>query len=203
MFDTLSIDHLWLFFFWVIYFFVHSLFASIKLKSYVEQLFPNRFKYYRLIYNIVSLVLLMPILWFSTHMHKQYLVPQSEFLMFFGLLMAVAGAILGKISFGHYDAKEFLGLRQIKLESTEKPKLQTKGVLKYTRHPLYLATILIVVGFWIMSPTTSNLVTVVAIILYLYIGIRLEERRLIAEFGEEYVEYKKKTPILLPKWRKR
>jgi protein-S-isoprenylcysteine O-methyltransferase Ste14 len=34
--------------------------------------------------------------------------------------------------------------------------------------------------------------------LYILIGIQFEERKLLAEFGENYTRYRKLTPLLIP-----
>ena len=66
------------------------------------------------------------------------------------------------------------------------------------RHPLYSALILGLVGFVIFNPTYTHLVHAIYILIYLFIGIHYEEKRLIGRFGEEYKKYKEQTPMLFP-----
>ena len=44
----------------------------------------------------------------------------------------------------------------------------------------------------------NMLALAIGVTVYTLIGSLLEERRLAAQFGQEYVEYKKRTPWLLP-----
>jgi protein-S-isoprenylcysteine O-methyltransferase Ste14 len=93
-----------------------------------------------------------------------------------------------------YSLKKFLGLSK-----KEESELQIKGILKYVRHPIYCGTILIIIGYWFFNPTIATTVTCITTFLYLPIGILLEEKSLIREFGETYLNYKRKVPALIPK----
>ena len=104
------------------------------------------------------------------------------------------GVWITYLSFRYYDFRAFVGLRDEKYVS----KLQKKGLMKLTRHPIYVGTLLILIGYFLFSPTTTSLIILLVSTLYIFIGIRLEETRLIKEFGEEYLEYKKEVPMLVP-----
>lgn len=90
---------------------------------------------------------------------------------------------------------EFLGISKPKPENS---KLNTKGFNSIVRHPIYLATFVMFMGFFICFPTYSTLTAVICIIAYLVVGSFLEEKRLIKEFGDEYLFYKKEVPMLIP-----
>lgn len=77
--------------------------------------------------------------------------------------------------------------------------LKLDGIHKYVRHPLYLGTLLFIWGLFFLFPLLNNLIAVVIINLYVLIGVPLEEKKLLKEFGNEYAEYKKQVPRLLPK----
>jgi protein-S-isoprenylcysteine O-methyltransferase Ste14 len=66
------------------------------------------------------------------------------------------------------------------------------------RHPIYTGTILITIGFWLFIPSILNLTTVLCVFIYLVFGIRLEEEKLINEFGEEYENFQQEVPMLFP-----
>jgi methanethiol S-methyltransferase len=195
-------NHLLLLVLWAIYFMVHSVMADNNVKRYFTLLLKSKYKYYRLCFNLISIILLIPIFWFSTNISAFYVLPQTKIWMAGGILVTLTGIALGKISFKSYSSTEFIGF-PLQPDKTYESKLQTKGMLKNMRHPLYSATILVVFGFWIIFPTITNLVSVIAIIVYIFIGIILEERKLVMEFGQEYIDYRKKTAMLIPALKKK
>ena len=100
-----------------------------------------------------------------------------------------------------YDMAAFLGLRR--LENGAPPPagsglsasagLVTRGILRHTRHPWYLAGLLLL---WCRDLQARDLVTNLVVSSYLLIGIFLEERKLLLRFGDEYRNYRKKVPML-------
>jgi protein-S-isoprenylcysteine O-methyltransferase Ste14 len=94
---------------------------------------------------------------------------------------------------------------QITLASgTPFPMLPTKkllivGPFKYCRNPMTLGTIIAYGGIAILigSFTALLAVAIFAAILICYLKI-IEEKELQMRFGSEYIEYKKKTPFIIP-----
>ena len=71
----------------------------------------------------------------------------------------------------------------------------TKGPFKYTRNPMYLGLITMLIGTSILLGTFSPLIVIPIIFLILHTQFVLREEKWMAEwFGEPYLEYKKKTP---------
>lgn len=85
--------------------------------------------------------------------------------------------------------------------STEKTELYISGIHQFVRHPLYLGTLIFIWGLFIIFPSVANLIAVSVITVYTLIAIRFEELKLIAEFGDAYREYKKKVPMIFPKFK--
>jgi protein-S-isoprenylcysteine O-methyltransferase Ste14 len=94
---------------------------------------------------------------------------------------------------------------QITLASgTPFPMLPTKkllivGPFKYCRNPMTLGTILAYAGIaiWIGSFTALLAVAIFAALLIGYLKL-IEEKELLMRFGDEYAEYRKNTPFILP-----
>ncbi len=105
----------------------------------------------------------------------------------------------------HYDALQFLGIKQIQEGTSNKVltdtgELDTSGILGITRHPWYLAAILFI---WARQLDVSAILVNIILTAYLIVGTYLEEKKLIGEFGEQYMTYQDRVSMLLPyKWLK-
>jgi protein-S-isoprenylcysteine O-methyltransferase Ste14 len=105
----------------------------------------------------------------------------------------------------HYDALQFLGVKQIQEGNSNKVitdtgELDTSGILGITRHPWYLASILFI---WTRQLDLSGILVNLMLTAYLIVGTYLEEKKLIGEFGEKYQAYQERVSMLLPyKWLK-
>ena len=100
----------------------------------------------------------------------------------------------------HYDIRQFLGIKQIREGTTDTAitdtgELETSGVLGMTRHPWYLATLLLI---WGRQMDVAAMMVNVILTAYLIVGTYLEEQKLVREFGEKYRNYQKKVSMLLP-----
>jgi len=80
-------------------------------------------------------------------------------------------------------------------------KLTTSGPYAHVRHPLYLGTFLVMIGFLLMLNVNwiESLLLVAVVIGVIYkITIQKEEEMLINKFGNDYLEYKKHVPAFFP-----
>ncbi len=168
---------------------VHSLLAS----HFAKDMFKSRF--YRLGYNIFSVVSFAPVLYLVATLDDQplYQVPVPwNYVMYGGQALS---ALLLLAAFLQTDSLSFIGLRQ--LFEDEKPgQLVTRGLYKLVRHPLYTFSLFFV---WLTPNMSRNsLVFYLGVTLYVLIGAYFEERKLLRNFGESYADYKQKTPFLIP-----
>lgn len=189
----------------IIYFIIHSLLASQKIKEAAKSLFHE--KNYRIIFNIIAVVLLIPAGMLYENANKELLFQSTDWTIGAGILILILGFIFLLKSLKGYDGREFLGLKQLNQTTgvydevkNEEEELSTKGLNAYVRHPMYFATLLIIWGMLVVIPNNYVLMTTVITTLYLLPGIYLEEQKLILEFGKSYIEYKKTIPMLIPKF---
>ena len=187
--------------FWAIYFSIHSLLAGFWLKSKLASSFPAFYRHYRIVYNIISLLGLVAILFYLATTPSTYLFNKNEGLQFLGLALSTWGLVFLRLAFKQYSWKEFLGVGPN--ERDQSPKLAMGGILEKVRHPIYTGTLLIVGGFFLFNPKVLNLVTMVCVIVYILIGMVLEERKLEKEFGDQYRQYKERVPGLIPRFGRR
>jgi len=90
------------------------------------------------------------------------------------------------------------GLKIVFGETREEPQVITTGVFSIVRHPIYLSSILLYLGFIILSLSLLSVLVWIFVIVFYYMISKYEEKLLTQRFGSAYEEYKKKVPMLLP-----
>jgi len=97
---------------------------------------------------------------------------------------------------------ELFGLKQVwdrlRRKGAEAAQFRTPGFYRFVRHPIYLGFIL---AFW-STPTMTlgHLVFALGTLGYVLVAIQLEERDLIATFGERYRAYRRQAGMLWPRF---
>jgi len=182
----------------------HSILAAFNVKQRITERLGSKIAFYRLFYNISSILIFIAV---------YYLCPKPNLIIYdlqfpFDLIIfsiQVLG-IIGVFWAGSFiNFKEFLGLSQIKryLEDSYKiddldeyHELVVQGPFKFSRHPIYFFSI-IILGF---RPTMDlfYLVFFICMLTYFYVGSIYEEKSLEKRYGSLYVEYKNKVPRLTP-----
>lgn len=99
----------------------------------------------------------------------------------------------------HFD---LFGLRQVYLylrgEEYTSPQFATPWLYKQVRHPLYVGWF---VAFWATpTMTVAHLVFALLTTGYILIAIQLEERDLLTTHGQAYAQYRRRVPMLIPRF---
>jgi len=105
--------------------------------------------------------------------------------------------LLSTFLINHFD---LFGLRQVYLNFTGQEytalKFSTPGPYKLVRHPLYLGWFL---AFWATpTMTVAHLAFAIITTIYILLAIRWEEQDLLAALGEDYANYRKMVPKVIP-----
>lgn len=79
------------------------------------------------------------------------------------------------------------------IPESDKTKLVTNGIYKFSRNPAFLGFDFMYIGVLIMFFNPVNLIFTFFPIVMLHLQILQEEKYMEATFGEEYINYKKKT----------
>ena len=174
---------------WIIYLVLHSILAASDVKA---KLNPKGKKWYRLIYSFGSTVGMIGLLFAGASLPGEPYFDSHGPVRYVSLMLSTFGVMTIQLAFRNYPIKSFLGFE------AEQNQLKITGILKTIRHPIYAGIILITLGYFLFNPTLPTVIACVSINLYLPIGIYLEERKLIALFGEEYIDYRKKVPAIIP-----
>lgn len=191
--------------------FVHSLMVTLKAKDVFLATFGIEFMkgFYRLLYSLISLVMLIVIVYklnFAEDL-ELLLIPFPIDLIF--RTIQLCGLILFFYALRPFDLLEFLGIKQAygfltktvskdtDLEGLTNKGLITSGAYSIVRHPMYLSGILI---FTFNPVITLNSLTITIFAdLYLVFGAWIETKRYITKFGDEYIRYMQRVPMLIPK----
>jgi protein-S-isoprenylcysteine O-methyltransferase Ste14 len=87
--------------------------------------------------------------------------------------------------------------RHLRGHSYRPPQFRTPSLYRLVRHPLYVGWFII---FWAAPVmTVAHLVFALMTTAYILVAIQLEERDLVTAFGSEYVAYRRRTPMILPR----
>lgn len=184
--------------------FVHSSLASLKVKEFFKKQFGKAIAFYRLCYNLFSIVTLYLIWEYSPHPSTKIyqLNPPFDFLVLIPQMLSLLGIIW---CFRFISSKEFLGLAQIERflnkeyseeELDEKMTFRIEGPYKYSRHPIYFFSIVFLLFRAEMD--LFYLTVLIVFIAYFYIGSVYEEKKLVSIFGDDYREYQEKVPRIFP-----
>jgi protein-S-isoprenylcysteine O-methyltransferase Ste14 len=162
----------------------HSLLARPSMKAALAHLVPERLL--RSIYVWIASVLLAGVclLWRPIGGEVIRVTGPGAVL---NAAVQLAGVLLIALSVRAISALELAGIRPIR----QVGGLQITGPYHLVRHPLYLGWVLTVFGaaHW----TGDRLAFAVISTLYLVLAVPWEERALVSEFGEAYVEYKRQV----------
>jgi protein-S-isoprenylcysteine O-methyltransferase Ste14 len=85
----------------------------------------------------------------------------------------------------------------------ERETLVTSGPYRYVRNPIYLGSFVFIVALALVAANWLLLLPSLALISIIYAQVPKEERMLAERFGDDYREYMKRTPRMIPSPRHR
>ncbi len=107
----------------------------------------------------------------------------------FGFLLVILGAL------GRFYSMLFIGGKKDR-------KIVTDGPFSVVRNPLYVCSFIALIGFLLMLGRIDVAIVVLPLFMFYYKDtVAREEANLEAEFGKEYMDYKKKTPKYIPNFK--
>lgn len=177
--------------------FIHSLLATDYVKKIAEKKNKDKFRFYRIIYNIISFITAAPafFVWITSSSSTPllYTIP-GELFPFFILLRLLAIGLFVYAAF-QTDMLEFAGLKTCKTDG----RIMTDKAYGIVRHPLYTGIIVII--FTKAEMTQLDFTANALVSIYFIIGAYIEERRLVYAFKDEYRKYQQRVSMFIPvKW---
>jgi protein-S-isoprenylcysteine O-methyltransferase Ste14 len=181
----------------IAFFVQHSVMVRRPVKARLARVVAER--YVGAIYSIASGVVLAAVVVLWQRSPTVLLVIEGPLRWLTGALsvLALAAFVWGVLSLRGFDP---LGLGPVRAHlrrtAARASPFTVRGAYRWVRHPLYAS---ILVLFW-----TEPLVTLDRLLFdvlwtsWIVVGSVLEEADLVAEFGDRYVDYRRKVPMLIP-----
>jgi methanethiol S-methyltransferase len=170
----------------------HSLLARARVRARLQTIVPPHLE--RSLYTWSASLLFLGVCWFWRP------VPGVAYALtgwgwWAGAAVQLTGIVVTHLGSSALDPLELAGVRQVSMAKTAplppRGPLLTTGAFAIVRHPIYLGWVLLVFGTPTM--TFTRLVFAVVSTAYLVLAVPWEERSLIAAFGGEYLEYRRKV----------
>jgi protein-S-isoprenylcysteine O-methyltransferase Ste14 len=142
-------------------------------------------------------------IWFSPQ--TRFVIPMFQELLIRLPVLDITIPVLHLVVFAPFFAVgAWFGIKGVtettlKVAETHRPvRVVTTGVYSIVRHPQYLGGLSAHLGFSFLLSGWYCLLSTPLIALIVYLIARKEETELTKEFGKEYLDYKKKSHMLIP-----
>jgi protein-S-isoprenylcysteine O-methyltransferase Ste14 len=111
-----------------------------------------------------------------------------------GIAMVVTG-----ISFRAWAVRSLGKYFTATVQIKDDHRLVKTGPYRIVRHPSYTGAFLaLIAGGVILESLTGFIISCIAMIIAYYVRIGIEEKELIARFGNDYLAYRKETKMIIP-----
>ncbi len=178
---------------------IHSFLASLRFKHFIRRALGSKAdKLYIPAFSLIAVVTILPLayLLYKNPGPFLYIIPSPwRWLMVGGQLIAAIVALRAFRDAPH----RFRVSSQLSGSGTaEAGHLDIRGVYCWVRDPFLLSGLVIM---WLTPFMTVNLLVIyILTTLYLYLGSLHWESRLVAQFGDEYRDYRKHVHRIIPRF---
>jgi len=114
-------------------------------------------------------------------------------IMYFGFILGFLGLVLCRI------AQVTIGKSwRVGIDEQSKSGLISNGIYAYIRNPTYTGLYLLCIGVWLINPTIAYSYWILLFYIMMEFQVRCEEEYLETMYGNEYLEYCKRTKKYIP-----
>jgi len=112
-----------------------------------------------------------------------------------------AGTLALELQYWKYlSIPTVIGLPELSESAQRKGKLLREGIYGVVRHPRYLSAGLSLIGIALVSNYAGLYIFLLLLIPIGYVTLALEERELVERFGDEYRQYQRDVPQIIPRF---
>jgi protein-S-isoprenylcysteine O-methyltransferase Ste14 len=176
----------------------HSGISALRVKNRIIDRWGK--EGYARLFNATSIIgILVPFIamnywdWFYFITEPNLILP---LLFVSGVVLVIIGLVMTMMASRVISVSTVADMR-----TDREAELVTGGIYSRIRHPLYLATILLLLGLAALYPFDRVIVFSLALSAYVIIGAYLEERKLVIHYGDTYLKYRKQAGFMLPRIR--
>lgn len=175
----------------------HSVMIRREFRDKLSGLIPEL--YYPAFYSILSGTALFMVFFFWQKIPDAVMTVQGTPRILIRILffLSIAGFAWANTSLTAFDPFGVKAInRHLRQKEIRSMPLAVKGAYLWMRHPLYFFSLVMI---WACPDLTRDrLMFNILWSLWIILATRLEERDLVAEFGNQYREYQSKVPMIIP-----
>jgi methanethiol S-methyltransferase len=181
----------------LLFFLQHSIMVRKGLRMRLVEIIPD--DYYNAFYAVSSGIALITVMLFWQRVPGPILSAEGVFHWILRTLffLCIVGFRWGEKSLGSFDP---FGVKKIKRliqgRETKFIPLTVRGAYTWVRHPLYFFMLIMI---WSCPELTQDrLLFDLLWTIWIVLATLLEERDLVTDFGDQYREYQKTVPMIIP-----
>ena len=187
---------------WIAYCILHSLLIHPPVARRLKSLLGRRGGAYRFLYNVFSLIALLPLVLWHLRLRGPWMVEWEGFWLAVPVALNLSALVLVVLGAAAYGPSDFLGLASLRAalgggSAPPDEPFASRGILRWVRHPWYTGSFLLL---WGHDLDAAGLTRGLVLTVYLFVGTWLEERKLVSQFGNAYREYQREVPMFIPRW---
>ena len=175
----------------------HSVAARSSFKNKLTKIMPAAIE--RSTYVMISGIFMFAICLYWQPLAGTLWITDNTIVVLILKAIHVLGWLVLVVATFEIDHFHLMGLKQsFTMNTAEDGKLKENFLYRVVRHPIQTGILMCIWSTAHMSMTQFMLS--ICMTLYIFVGLYYEEQFLVSQFGETYLDYKKRVPGVIPFW---